>query len=326
MAVLLAAEWDKTGLSNETAKAYTALLKLDMPIDVLLAGKAAKLSAARGQARHLPKLRKALIVETDNAPEDLKTALAHGLAEPFAALLQMQAQNYDIFAAASTTWSKNIMPRLAGLLDVAQISDIIEIVSADVFKRPIYAGNIIETVRALDAARVLTIRASHFPAPEPADEQAPEEILPCSNLPVLAKFKAEHEDDNADGLPDLGTAKIIVSGGRGFGSAENFKKLLEPLALRLNAAIGASRVAVDLGFAPNDRQVGQTGRTVAPQLYFAIGISGAAQHLAGMMDSGKIVAINSDAEAPIFQVADYGLAGDLNNILPELTVKLSKRN
>lgn len=322
MAVLLLAEWDKNGLSPETAKAYSAARLLGLPVDIVLIGETAPMAAAITAARHLPGLRKALIKATNAAPEALKIALKHRLAEPVAALLAKEAPHYSVFMAAATNAGKNIMPRLAGLLGAAQISDIIGVEAADIFRRPIYAGNAVETVRALGAKKIITVRASAFPLPEAAAAPAAAENQACpADLPVPVRFIAEKIDDT-DGLPDLGAAKIVVSGGRGFGTAEDFKRLLEPLAHRLNAAIGASRAAVDAGFTGNDRQIGQTGRIVSPQLYFAIGLSGAAQHLAGMMESRVIVAINKDAEAPIFQVADYGLVGDLFEILPELTEKL----
>ncbi|KAA6405487.1 electron transfer flavoprotein subunit alpha/FixB family protein [Candidatus Tokpelaia sp.] len=321
MAVLLLAEWNKDGLAVETARAYSAAQKLHMPIDVLLIGNAP--AALRRAARRLPALRRLLLAETQAAPKAQQEALEHGLAEPVAALLASMAAAYTVFMAAATSYGKNIMPRLAGLLQVAQISDIIAVPAPDTFKRPIYAGNVIETVRALADKKVVTVRASAFPLPAMAEtEQGAEEklVLP-QDLPVPTRF-IDEKGDKKEGEPGLGTAKIIVSGGRGFGTAENFKNLLEPLAAKLPAAIGASRAAVDAGFAPNDRQIGQTGRVVSPDLYIAIGLSGAVQHLAGMMDSRVIVAINKDAEAPIFQVADYGLVGDLFEIIPALIKKL----
>jgi len=327
MAVLLLGEWDKTGLAIETQKAYSAARQIDSQVDILLAGEISAMAPVRRQVRLLPGLRRLLIVAADPAPAELRPALSRQLAEPMAALLYSLRAGYSGFIAAATFSGKNIMPRLAGLLNVGQISDIIGVEAADTFRRPIYAGNIIATVQALDAVKVLTVRAGSFAAPAVADAPQGEEIeLPCpADLPHPARFIAEKRDNEGAGRPDLGSADIVVSGGRGFGSAENFNRLLEPLAAKLNAAIGASRAAVDAGFIGNDRQVGQTGRSVAPRLYIAIGLSGAAQHLAGIMDSHKIVAINSDAEAPIFQVADYGLVGDLNEIVPALTALLPKR-
>jgi len=327
MAILLLAEWDETGLSPETEKAYSAARQIDSAVDILLIGAAEAMAAARQRARRLPGLRRLCCVATDGAAADLAAALNHRLAEPIAALLYHLRGDYSGFIAAATACGKNIMPRLAGLLNVGQVSDIISVEAADVFCRPIYAGNIIETVRVLDAVKVITVRAGSFAAPEPAAAEQGEEVsLPCpADLPHPAHFAAEKRDHEAAGLPDLGSAEIVVSGGRGLGSAEDFKRLIEPLAERLNAAIGASRAAVDAGFIGNDHQVGQTGRNVAPKLYIAIGLSGAAQHLAGMMDSQVIVAINNDAEAPIFQVADYGLVGDLFEIVPALTALLPQK-
>lgn len=321
MAVLLLAEWDKNGLSVETVKTYSAAQKIDRNIDVLVIGHAP--AGVRNAVLSLPALRAMLTAETGGLQKDLKQGLEHGLAEPVAALLAQLAPAYSVFMAAATRYGKNIMPRLSGLLQIPQISDITAVLAADKFQRPIYAGNVVETVRVLSPKKIITVRASAFSAPKlTSDPQAKEKKLHLSDkLPHLTRFVSE-KCDNDSGQPDLGAAKTVISGGRGFGTAENFKNLLEPLAEKLSAAIGASRVAVDNGFAPNDRQIGQTGRIVSPDLYIAIGISGAAQHLAGMMDSRVIVAVNSDADAPIFQVADYGLVGDLFEILPLLLQKL----
>ena len=237
---------------------------------------------------------------------------ANELAEPIGYLL-MSLDGYDAIVAPATSSGKNILPRIAALNDVMQISDIIEVVSPDTFRRPIYAGNAIETVQSTDAKRVITVRASAFP-PTPLDGIKVVEL--GSSDANMARIVSE--DAQKSDRPELGSAKIVVSGGRAFGSKEKFDELLVPLAAMLNAAIGASRAAVDAGYAANDLQVGQTGKIVAPDLYIAVGISGAIQHLAGMKDSKVIVAINKDEEAPIFQVADYGLVGDLFVILPEL--------
>jgi len=240
------------------------------------------------------------------------------LAEPLAAMIVTLAPTYDAIVAPATSTGKNVLPRVAALLDVMQVSDVIEVLSADTFRRPTYAGNAIETVQSSDRIRVLTIRASAF-APTALDG-IEVIVLPAITDPGLSRFvsNAAEKSDR----PELGSAKIVVSGGRAFGSKEKFDALLVPLAAKLNAAIGASRAAVDAGYAANDLQVGQTGKIVAPDLYIACGISGAIQHLAGMKDSKVIVAINSDPAAPIFAVADYGLVGDLFTLLPELTEKL----
>jgi electron transfer flavoprotein alpha subunit len=231
------------------------------------------------------------------------------------------APAYDAIVAAATTTGKNVLPRVAALLDVMQISDITKVVSSDTFERPIYAGNAIQTVQATDAKKVITVRISAFPAAAEGGS-APIENVAAAADPQLSTFKGEEIAQND--RPELTSARIIISGGRSLGSAENFAKYIEPIADRLGAAMGASRAAVDAGYAPNDWQVGQTGKVVAPQLYIAVGISGAIQHLAGMKDSKVIVAINKDEEAPIFQVADYGLVGDLFTILPQLQEELTK--
>jgi len=248
-------------------------------------------------------------------------AYANLLAEPTADLIVSLAGGYDALVAPSTANGKNIMPRVAALLDVMQISDIIKVVSPDTFERPIYAGNAIQTVQSTDAKKVITVRTASFQAAG-AGGSAPIEAAAAAADPGLSTFAGE-EIAKSD-RPELGAAKIIISGGRALGSKENFAKVIEPVADKLGAAMGASRAAVDAGYAPNDWQVGQTGKVVAPELYIAVGISGAIQHLAGMKDSKVIVAINKDEEAPIFQVADYGLVGDLFTILPELEKELGK--
>jgi electron transfer flavoprotein alpha subunit len=241
--------------------------------------------------------------------------LAQRLAEPTAALIVSLAGAYDAFVAPSTTAGKNIMPRVAALLDVMQISDITKIVAADTFERSIYAGNAIETVQTSEAKRVITVRTAAF-KPAAADGSAPIKTVTAPPAVGLSSFIGAEISKSE--RPELTSARIVISGGRALQSAENFKKLLEPLADKLKAAIGASRAAVDAGYAPNDFQVGQTGKVVAPDLYIACGISGAIQHLAGMKDAKVIVAINKDADAPIFQIADYGLVGDIFQLLPEL--------
>jgi electron transfer flavoprotein alpha subunit len=305
MAILLVAEHDNASLSDQTAKALTAAAKIGGDVDVLVAGKGAK--AAADAAAKLAGVRKVLLAEADE--------LAERLAEPTAALVVSLADNYDTVIAPATTMGKNVLPRVAALLDVAQVSEIIEVVSADTFKRPIYAGNAIQTVQTADAKKVITVRTASFPAAADGGSAAVESINAAAD-PGLSSF-VENRLSESD-RPELTSAKIIISGGRALGSAEKFEEVILPLADKLGAAVGASRAAVDAGYAPNDWQVGQTGKVVAPELYIAVGISGAIQHLAGMKDSKVIVAINKDEEAPIFQVADYGLVGDLFTILPEL--------
>jgi electron transfer flavoprotein alpha subunit len=246
------------------------------------------------------------------------------LAEQFVPLILSLAGQYDAFVAPATSFGKNVMPRLAARLDVMQVSDITAVVSPNVFKRPIFAGNVIQTIEVLTPKKVITVRSSAFTAAPRAEAAAPVEAVEFFFPPVSSRFVSE--EIKVSSRPELTSAKVIVSGGRGVGSAENFTKLIEPLADLVGAGIGASRAAVDSGFASNDWQVGQTGKIVAPELYLAVGISGAIQHLAGMKDSKTIVAINRDAEAPIFGVADYGLVGDLFEVLPSLCAELQKKS
>ena len=305
MAILLIAEHDNATLSEQTAKALAAALKIGPDVDVLVAGKDAK--AAAEAAARLQGVRKVLLAEADE--------LAERLAEPTAALVVSLAGNYDTIVAPATSSGKNISPRVAALLDISQISEIIEVVSPDTFKRPIYAGNAIQTVQSGEAKKVITVRTASFQAVPDGGSASVETVSAAAN-PGLSAF-VENRLSESD-RPELTSARIIISGGRALGSAEKFQEVILPLADKLGAAVGASRAAVDAGYAPNDWQVGQTGKVVAPQLYIAVGISGAIQHLAGMKDSKVIVAINKDEEAPIFQVADYGIVGDLFVILPEL--------
>jgi len=305
MAILLIAEHDNQSLSDQTAKALSAAQKIGADIDVLVAGNGAK--AAADAAAKLSGVRKVLLAE---AP-----ALENRLAEPLAALIVSLAGSYDTIVAAATTSGKNVMPRVAALLDVMQVSEIVEVVSPDTFKRPIYAGNAIQTVQSTDAKKVITVRTASFQA-APEGGSASVETVPAAADPGLSSFVENRL--SASERPELTSAKIIISGGRALGSSEKFQEVILPVADKLGAAVGASRAAVDAGYAPNDWQVGQTGKVVAPDLYIAVGISGAIQHLAGMKDSKVIVAINKDEEAPIFQVADYGIVGDLFTILPEL--------
>ena len=305
MAILLIAEHDNTALSDQTAKTLSAALRIGSDVDVLVAGKGAR--PAADTAVRLKGVRKVLLAEAD--------ALEQRLAEPMAATIMALAPGYDTIIAPATASGKNVMPRVAALLDVAQISEIIEVVSPDTFKRPIYAGNAIQTVQSTDPKRVITVRTASF-QPAPEDGSAPVETVQAAADPDLSTF-IENRLSESD-RPELTSAKIIISGGRALGSSEKFQEIILPVADKLGAAVGASRAAVDAGYAPNDWQVGQTGKVVAPQLYIAAGISGAIQHLAGMKDSKVIVAINKDEEAPIFQIADYGIVGDLFTLLPEL--------
>jgi electron transfer flavoprotein alpha subunit len=311
MTTLLIAEHDHASLKDVTSKALTAAIQLGSPVEVLVAGKNAK-GAAESAAR-LKGVAKVLLADNP--------AYGHDLAEPLAALIRFLASGYDALIAPATSRFKNVMPRVAALLDVMQISEIIKVVAPDTFERPIYAGNAIQTVRSRDAKKVITVRTSTFAAAGEGGS-APVETIVAVADPGLSSFVSERVARN--NRPELASARIIVSGGRGMRSSANFTKYIEPLADKLGAGVGASRAAVDAGFAPNDWQVGQTGKVVAPDLYIAVGISGAIQHLAGMKDSKVIVAINQDADAPIFQVADYGLVADLYQAVPELTEELGK--
>jgi electron transfer flavoprotein alpha subunit len=311
MATLLLAEHDNKTLREATPKAVTAATALGADVHLLVAG-----AGCRGVAEAGAKIdgvAKVLLAE--------HPTFEHMLAEPVAALIVSLAGSYDTLAAPATTLGKNIMPRVAALLDVMQISEISKVVAPDTFERPIYAGNAIQTVRSRDAKKVITIRTAAFQAAGEGGS-APIEPAPTATDPALSAFVGE-ELSKSD-RPELTAAKIVISGGRAMQSRENFAKYIEPVADKLGAAVGASRAAVDAGYAPNDWQVGQTGKVVAPELYIAVGISGAIQHLAGMKDSKVIVAINKDEEAPIFQVADYGLVADLYQALPELAAELGK--
>lgn len=305
MAILLLADHDNQTLSDQTGKALTAAAKIGSDIHVLIAGSGAK--AAADQAAKLAGVSKVLLAED--------ASLANNLAEPLADLIVSLAPAYDTIIGAATSVGKNVLPRVAALLDVAQVSEIIEVVSADTFKRPIYAGNAIQTVQSSDAKKVITVRTASFASASEGGSAAIETIAAVAN-PGLSTFVGDAL--STSDRPELTSAKIIISGGRALGSAEKFQEVILPVADKLGAAVGASRAAVDAGYAPNDWQVGQTGKVVAPQLYIACGISGAIQHLAGMKDSKVIVAINKDEEAPIFQIADYGLVADLFEALPEL--------
>ena len=306
MSVLIIAEHDNKQLNPATLHAVTAAAKLGK-VDLLVAGNGA--SAVVESAKQVAGVEKVLVADAAH--------YAEGLAEELAPLVVKLAADYRYVSATATTFGKNLLPRVAALLDVPQISDLTEIVDNTTFVRPIYAGNAFETVQADSEKLVLTFRATAFdaaPAQGGHAEAVNVEATPAQNLSRFVNRQLSHSD-----RPELTQAKVIVSGGRALGSAEKFNEVLTPLADVLGAAIGASRAAVDAEYAPNDVQVGQTGKVVAPQLYFAIGISGAIQHVAGMQDSKVIVAINKDADAPIFNVADYGLVGDLFEIVPQLT-------
>jgi electron transfer flavoprotein alpha subunit len=305
MAILLLADHDNAHLSDQTAKALTAAAKIGGDVHVLVAGAGAQ--AAAGAASKLAGVSKVLVSED--------ASLANNLAEPLAALIVSLSGSYEVIIGAATSVGKNVLPRVAALLDVAQVSEIIEVVSADTFKRPIYAGNAIQTVQSTDAKKVITVRTASFASASEGGSASIETVSAAAN-PGLSTFVGDAL--SSSDRPELTSAKIIISGGRALGSAEKFREVILPVADKLGAAVGASRAAVDAGYAPNDWQVGQTGKVVAPQLYIACGISGAIQHLAGMKDSKVIVAINKDEEAPIFQIADYGLVADLFEALPEL--------
>ncbi|CEJ10932.1 Electron transfer flavoprotein subunit alpha [bacterium YEK0313] len=310
MSTLLLAEHDNATIKDPTAKALTAAVALGAPVTVLVAGSGC--AGAAEAAAKLEGVAKVLVVDNP--------AYEHLLAEPTAALIVSLAPGYANIVAPATSNGKNILPRVAALLDVMQISDIVKVIAPDTFERPIYAGNALQTVQSSDATKVITVRTASFQAAGTGGS-APVETAAAATDPGLSSFVGE-ELSKSD-RPELGAAKIIISGGRALGSKEAFTKVIEPVADKLGAAMGASRAAVDAGYAPNDWQVGQTGKVVAPELYIAVGISGAIQHLAGMKDSKVIVAINKDEEAPIFQVADYGLVGDLFTVLPELEKELA---
>ena len=309
MAVLVVAEHDSQSLKAGTLHTVSAAALLGSDIHVLVAGTGCR--SAAEQAAKISGITKVLLADAPHLGEEL--------AENLASLIAGIGKNYSHLAAPASTFGKNVMPRVAALLDVAQVSDIAGIESADTFVRPIFAGSALATVKSSDSIKVITVRTTAFDAAGEGGS-APIESIAAGSDSGLSKLVSRELTKSA--RPELGGAKIIVSGGRGLGSGENFHKLLEPLADKLGAALGASRAAVDAGFVPNDYQVGQTGKIVAPELYIAVGISGAIQHLAGMKEAKVIVAINKDADAPIFQIADYGLVGDLFQIVPELTAQI----
>jgi electron transfer flavoprotein alpha subunit len=312
MAALVFAQHDNVTLDKSTLHAVTAALAITPEVDLVVAGEGC--GPVAEAAAQVQGIRKVLRVEA--------TPYAQPVAEDLAALLVALAPAYDCLLAAATTTGKNLMPRVAALLDTAQLSDIVAVLGPDTFQRYVYAGNALATVRSTDAKRVITVRTTTFPAA--AAEGGKAEITTVAAIAPAGLSTFLGREVARSDRPDLGSARVVVSGGRGLGSQENFA-LVEALADALGGAVGASRAAVDAGFAPNDRQVGQTGKIVAPELYVAVGISGAIQHLAGMKDSKVIVAINKDEEAPIFQVADYGLVADLFQAMPELAAELDKK-
>jgi electron transfer flavoprotein alpha subunit len=309
MAVLVIADHDNASLKDATHKVVTAALALSGDVDLLVAGQGAK--GVAEAASKITGVRKVLLAES--------AELGQGLAEAVQDLIVPLMANYDAVLTPATSQGKNFSPRIAAKLDVAQISDVIEVIDGSTFVHPIYAGNALETVQSSDAKKVVTVRPTAF---KPAAEggSAAVETIAAPAAPAKTRFVDQQLVKSA--RPELAGAKIVVSGGRALGSAEEFQRVIEPLADKLGAAVGASRAAVDAGYAPNDYQVGQTGKVVAPELYIAIGISGAIQHLAGMKDSKVIVAINKDSDAPIFQVADYGLVADYKAAVPELMAAL----
>ena len=308
MAVLVIADHDGSAVRDTTNKTVTAALALSSDVDVLVVGENAQ--GVADAAATISGVRKVLLAQS--------AGLGKALAEAVEATVLPLAGGYDAILAPAITDGKNYAPRIAAKLDVAPISDIIEVVSADTFVRPIYAGNALETIQSSDAKKVITVRPTAFDAAA-NDGSASVETVAGADAPKTTFVSEEMVKSDR---PELGAAKIVVSGGRALGSAEEFHAVMDPLADKLGAAVGASRAAVDAGYAPNDYQVGQTGKVVAPQLYIAIGISGAIQHLAGMKDSKTIVAINKDPDAPIFQVADYGLVADYKTAVPELMAAL----
>ena len=313
MKTLLVGEHDNRTLKETTAKALSCAVSLGGEVDVVIAGRGCR--AVAEQAAQLSGVARVLLADAD--------AYEHILAEPFAALIVSLAAPYDAILAPSTSSGRNILPRVAALLDVMQISDVSRVLAPDTFERPIYAGNVIETVRTTDKKKVITVRTTAFPRAA-GGGTAPVEPIPAVANPGTSQF--ESEELHASARAELTSARIVISGGRALQSRENFTKYIEPIADKLGAAIGASRAAVDAGYAPNDWQVGQTGKIVAPDLYIAAGISGAIQHLAGIKDAKVIVAINKDPDAPIFGVADYGLVADLYTALPEMAAELAKSN
>jgi electron transfer flavoprotein alpha subunit len=312
MAVLVVADHDNTHLRDNTTKTITAAQRLSPEVDVLVLGSGCR--AAAEEAASVQGVRRALLADR----EDLDKVIAETVADLILGLMD----GYDAVLAPASSAGKNFAPRVAARLDVAPLSDVIEIVDANTFVRPIYAGNALQTVQSSDGKKVITVRPTAFKAAAIGGGSGSVEEVQAPAPAARTRF--EREEIVKTERPDLGAAKIVVSGGRALGSAEEFSRVIEPLADLLGAAVGASRAAVDAGYAPNDYQVGQTGKVVAPDLYIAVGISGAIQHLAGMKDSKVIVAINKDADAPIFSVADYGLVGDYKTIIPQMMEELTQ--
>lgn len=311
MTTLVVAEHDNSALNDMTLKAVTAASQMGGDVHILVAGKDCR--SAADEAAGIAGIAKVLLAQGEE--------FEHMLAEPMAALIVVLSDQYDAVVSAATANGKNFMPRAAALLDVMQVSEIISVKGPDTFERPIYAGNAIQTVQASDAKKIITVRTATFASAETGGSAPVEEIAAADNPGLSSYVGAELSSSDR---PELTSAKIIISGGRALGSAEKFTEVILPVADKLGAAVGASRAAVDAGYAPNDWQVGQTGKVVAPDLYIACGISGAIQHLAGMKDSKVIVAINKDEEAPIFQVADYGLVADLFDVLPQFEAELDR--
>ena len=313
MSILVLAEHNNKELKTSTLSAITAASKIDENIEVLVIG--SECDEVNNKLKNVKLIKKIIVVDNPQ--------YANPIAEMISPIIVSLADKYTHIIAPASTFGKNIMPRVAVLLDVAQVSDIIKVESPDIFVRPIYAGNALATVQSTDIKKIITIRPTSFDPSSTEGGTAEVEKLDFNNEITLTEFVNRQE--NKSDRPELGTARVVISGGRGLGSAENFA-LLDEIADKLNAAVGASRAAVDAGYIGNDSQVGQTGKVVVPDLYIAIGISGAIQHLAGMKESKIIVAINKDEEAPIFNVADYGLHGDLFDILPQLSSELDKLN
>ncbi len=311
MNTLLIADHDNESVADATANALTAAGDLGGEVHILVAGSNCR--AAAEAASRLAGVGKIFLADD--------AAYARGLAEPAAALVASLAGGYGAIIAPASSTGRNVLPRVAALLDMMQVSDVTRIVAPDTFEHPIYAGNAIEVVRNPERIKLLTIRTTAFAAAALGDTAAPVELVELSSLPAV-RVRFEHEELAHNDRPELTAARIVVSGGRALGSSDQFDAVLLPLADKLHAAVGASRAAVDAGYAPNDFQVGQTGKIVAPDLYIALGISGAIQHLAGMKDSKLIVAVNKDEDAPIFQVADFGLVGDLFQVVPEIEAAL----
>ncbi len=309
MAILVIADHDNNSIVSSTYNTLGAATQIGGDIDILVMG--SNCSSVTEAAAAIPGVRRVLSVDND--------LFAQPLAEDMAPLVQQYTEGYSHLLASNSTFAKNLMPRVAALLDVPQISDISAVIDADTFERPIYAGNALATVRSRDAVKVITVRSTKFEAVAATGGSAESMAIDALASQSLARFVSRSEAKSEG--PELSTARIVISGGRGMGNGENFA-LLDTVAAKLGAAVGASRAAVDAGFVPNDYQVGQTGKVVAPDLYITVGISGAIQHLAGMKDSKMIVAINKDPDAPIFQVADYGIVGDLFEVMPELDTAL----